>query len=110
MARQLLTLVPEPLYRAVVLLKYSGLHGMPLKQYTDTTGETYDYHSVRVYGPYEKPGTARAQVNREKNHAAKGYSRWCRHNPVTRGYDYFDVAEVQGFVESGVPAWGLHVG
>lgn len=110
MARQLLTLVPSPLYRAVVFLKYSGMHGMQIAYYTDSSGETFDYHSVRVFGPYETPGKARAMVSREKTHAEKGYSRWCQHDPVTRGYTYFDVAEVQGVVESGTTAWGLHLG
>lgn len=111
MARQLLTLDPDPLYRTVVFLKYSGLHGLPIQSYTDeSTGQTYDYHRVRVFGPYEKPGPARAMIKREVTHAEKGYSNFYDYTLPMGQRTPFTVSDVQGIVQSGVPAWGLHVG
>jgi hypothetical protein len=110
MARQLLTLDPDPLYRTVVFFKYSGLHGLPIQTYTDeTTGQTYFYHKVRVFGPYEKPGPARAMVKREKDHAEKGYSNYFDYTLPYAQRVMYPVSIVQGIVQTGVPAWGIHV-
>jgi hypothetical protein len=110
MARQLLTLDPDPLYRTVVFFKYSGPHGLPMQSYTDeTTGQTYDYHRVRVFGPYEKPGPARAMIKREEQHAKKGYSNYYDFTLPQGQRVSYTVSDVQGIVQTGVPAWGLHV-
>lgn len=109
MARQLSSIEPEPQYRAVVFYKYSGLHGMPLEIYTDTDGRTYDYHRVHVFGPYEKPGTAKSLVNRETRYAKLGYRNYPVYDPQTRKNVQFDVADVSGIIESSLPLWGLHV-
>jgi len=110
MARQLLTLDPDPLYRTVVFFQYSGPHGLPMQTYTDeTTGQTYLYHRVRVFGPYEKPGPARAMIKREVQHAEKGYSNYCDYTAPMNQRVLYSVFDVQGIVQTGVPAWGLHV-
>jgi hypothetical protein len=109
MARQLLSLDPEPFYRAVIFYKYSGLHSLPLQTYTDpTTGQRFDYHRVSVFGPYEKPGPARAMVKREIGYADKGYSNFYDYSQPMGQRTSYPVSDVQGHVEIGVPSWGIH--
>jgi hypothetical protein len=108
MARQLSSIEPEPWYRAVIFYKYSGLHGMPLERYTDRDGRTYEYHRVYVFGPYEKPGTAKSLIKRETGYAKKGYRNYPVYDPQTRKNLQFDVADVDGVIESCLPMWGLH--
>ncbi len=108
MARQLTTIDPEPQYRAVIFYKYSGLHGLPMETYTDRDGRIYEYHRVHAFGPYEKPGTAKTMISRETRYAGLGYRNHYIHNPQTRTNTFFDVADVQGYIESSLPLWGLH--
>lgn len=108
MARQLLTLEPEPLYRAVMFYKYSGLHGLPLRTYTDRDGQTYDYHRVYVFGPYEKPGPAKQAIKRGDSHTALGYRDYYDFTLPSGQRVPYSVSESQGIVESSVAFWGLH--
>lgn len=110
MARQLSTIDPEPQYRAVIFYKYSGLHNLPMEHYTDRDGWIYGYHRVYVFGPYEKPGTAKTLIKRETRYAGLGYRNHSIYDAQTRSSTMFDVADVEGIVESSLPLWGLHVG
>lgn len=108
MARQLVGLEPEPMYRAVILYKYSGLHDLPMQTYLDTNGDTHEYHKVFVYGPYEKPGPAASMVKREGKYAKQGYRN---HYDFTKPYgpartgSMCEVSEVIGLVEHATPVW-----
>lgn len=81
---------------------------MDLKTYTDIDGVTYNYHTVRVFGPYEKPGTAKSLVKREKRHAEQGYSDWYNWSAPVNQRKAFKVADVEGIVEVSTPVWGFH--
>lgn len=109
MARQLTTIDPEPQFRAVIFYKYSGLHGLPMEIYTDRDGRVYEYHRVYAFGPYEKPGAANAMIKRETRYAGLGYRNYSIYDPQTRSSTQFDVAHVEGFLQSSLPLWGLHV-
>jgi hypothetical protein len=70
MAR-MMNLGPEKTYRAVLLTIYG--HTAPdwwvrdgLQSYTDTQGNTHQYHSAEVYGPFSKPAQAAAAITRQK--------------------------------------------
>jgi hypothetical protein len=109
MARQLLTLEPDPLYRAVILYKHSGLHDLTLETYTDRDGKVYEYHRVYVFGPYEKPGPANATIKREKKYVQQGYRNYYDFSLPPGQRVPFPVVDVQGIVEDALPVWGLHV-
>lgn len=108
MARQLVGLAPEPMYRAVILYKYSGLHDLELSHYLDTNGDIHEYHKVFVYGPYEKPGPAAAMVKREAKYTKQGYRNHydfsLPYGPA-RTASACEVSEVIGLVESATPVW-----
>lgn len=110
MARQLTSIDPETQYRAVTFYKHSGMHHMPMKTYTDRNGNTYEYHRVSVFGPYEKPGPANAMLKREAKYVKEGYRN---------AYDYslphnqrvpIPVAEFESILEESTPIWGQNNG
>lgn len=108
MARQFVGLEPEPLYRAVILYKYSGMHDLPLLAYLDTNGEAHEYHAAYVYGPYEKPGPAQTMVKREGKYAKQGYRNHYDYDlpyGPARSASVCKVAEVIGLVEETTPKW-----
>jgi hypothetical protein len=108
MARQLLTLEPEPLYRVVGLYKYAGLHNLPMKLYTDRNGHPHEYHMAYVFGPYEAPRTANAMVSRENRHAKIGYRRYYDFSLPHNQRVPYEVSDSDVFVEEALPVWGLH--
>lgn len=107
MARELSSIEPEEQYRAVILYKHSGMHDLTMKTYTDTDGQTYDYHRVYVFGPYEKPGPAKAMVKRDIRHAEQGYRSYYDWSQPYNQRTEFPVSDVHGIIESSVPVWGL---
>lgn len=108
MARQLIGLEPEPMFRAVILYKYSGLHDLPLLTYTDQEGEVHEYHKVVVYGPFDKPSPAQQAVKRDAGYAQKGYRN---HYDFTVPYGpartatECKVSDLVGLVEIATPLW-----
>jgi hypothetical protein len=107
-ARQLIGLEPEPMFRAVILYKYSGVHKLPLLTYTDQEGEDHEYHSVVVYGPFEKPHPAQQAVKRDVGYAKKGYRNHydfsMPYGPA-RDATKCEVSEIIGLVEIATPLW-----
>lgn len=99
MARTLVTLDPVPMYRAVILYSYSGAHSLPLNPYTDANGHTRAYHEATVYGPYEKPSSARLMITKQDGYTSFGYN-----NHFENGH-IFPVAEVYSFIEEMTPTW-----
>lgn len=105
---------PAPVYRAVILYLYPGIHNRKLEVYTAHDGQEYSYHRVEAYGPYGTRGPATAQVTsalRSHETAVKqGYythrNEW---DSQTRSYNRVpsgeSIPEVTAFVESQVPAW-----
>lgn len=89
MAR-MMNLGPEKTHRAVILTIYG--HNAPdwwvrdgLQTYTDTNGQTHQYHSSEVYGPFSKPQQASAAITRQKariDSAGKFYHEYIVHQEV----------------------------
>jgi hypothetical protein len=108
MARQLTSIDPEPQYRAVIFYKHSGQHDLPMQTYTDKDGNTYEYHRVYAFGPYEKPGPAQAMVKRDLRYASPAYSyrNYYMRDTNSKVSATFPVAESLGIVEESLPVWG----
>lgn len=104
---------PAPVYRAVILKLYPGIHNRTLKTYTTADGHTYSYHEAEAYGPYGTRPPATGQVTGALRH----HEEWTKRghyttrrvfNPATKTYDLEDhgsVPELTAFVESQIPAW-----
>lgn len=104
---------PQPVYRAVILKLYPGLHNRELKRYTTEDGTEYLYHASEAYGPYGTRAPATAQVTgalRGHETAIKqGYythrNEWNpalgRSEKVPNG----TVPEFTAFVEEQTPSW-----
>lgn len=104
---------PHPVYRAVILKLYPGIHDRSLHTYTAADGQQYQYHTVEAYGPYGSKGPATAQVTTALRHHADWikaghYTTRRTYNAATRSYDeepYGSIPQVTAFVESQIPAW-----
>lgn len=105
---------PHPVYRAVILYLYPGIHNRSLHTYTTADGQQYQYHTVEAYGPYGSKGPATAQVTTALRHhtdwtLAGHYTTRRVWNSTTRSYDteynVGSIPQVTAFVESQIPAW-----
>lgn len=104
---------PAPVYRAVILYLYPGIHNRPLLTYTTEDGQQFQYHTVEAYGPYGTRAPATSQVTQALRHheswaKAGHYTTRRVWNSATRMYDeepYGSVPQVTAFVESQIPAW-----
>lgn len=104
---------PQPVYRAVILKLYPGIHNKELKRYTTEDGTEYLYHESHAYGPYETKAPATAQITsalRDHESAIKnGYythrNVWdeALRKPVR--VQEGTVPEFTGFVEEQLPSW-----
>lgn len=105
---------PTPVYRAVIMFLYPGIHNRTLKTYTTEDGTEYLYHEAQAYGPYGSKGPATAQVTSAIRHhedwKKRGhYTTRRTYNPTTRAYDveqHGSVPSLVAFVEEQIPAWG----
>lgn len=84
------------------------MHNLPMETYTDKEGNTYEYHRVSIFGPYEKPSTAKSLLKREERFVDRGYREYYDYNSPNR--DSYPVADMQGIIEACTPVWGLHIG
>lgn len=104
---------PAPVYRAVILYLYPGIHNRTLKTYFTADGKEYLYHAVEAYGPYGTRAPATSQVTgairyHERNVKSGGYTTQHVWNNTTGRYDTIQngsVPELTAFVESQIPAW-----
>lgn len=104
---------PAPVYRAVILFLYPGIHNRTLKTYTTVDGLTYSYHEAEAYGPYGTRAPATAQVTTALRHhenwiKAGHYTHHRVWNPVTQKAEtqvYGSVPELTAFTEEQIPAW-----
>jgi hypothetical protein len=104
---------PIPVYRAVILYLYPGIHSRPLHTYTTEDGQQFQYHTVEAYGPYGTKAPATSQVTSALRHheeCVKNDRYTTQHiwNQATRDYDVIQngtIPQVTAFVESQIPAW-----
>lgn len=105
---------PTPVYRAVILKLYPGVHNRTLKTYTTGDGQEFQYHSVEAYGPYGTRAPATSQITQALRHheewaKAGHYTTRRTYNRQTQSYDIeYDVdtvPELTAFVEEQVPSW-----
>lgn len=102
-----------PVYRAVILYLYPGIHNRTLKTYTTEDGTVHQYHQSESYGPYGTRAPATGQVTsalryHEDKKARGSYTVQHVFNPTTRSYDAIQngsVPEVIGFTEEQIPGW-----
>lgn len=110
---------PQPVYRAVILKLYPGIHNRVLKTYTTGDGTEYLYHEAEAYGPYgtKAPATSQATsaLRLHEQWKKNGAYLW-RHeyNRATRRSERVpsgdSVPEITAFVEEQVPAWNQLAG
>lgn len=104
---------PTPVYRAVILRLFPGVHNRELKRYTTADGTEYLYHDAEAYGPYGTRAPATAQVTTALRH----HNNWIKQghyttrrvwNPVTRTSEtenYGTVPSFAAFIEEQIPSW-----
>lgn len=97
MARHI-NLIPAPTFRAVILMRFSGAHGMDLKTYTMGDGTRIQYHRADAYGPYASKAQATSQITRETKFARE-YGLWI--NGVSNRVK----PDIDAFVETSTPVW-----
>ena len=94
-----LKLTASPSYRAVLLMKFTGLHNLPLRQYTKADGSVIDYHLAEAFGVYNSQASAKAALTRETGYA-KHYGKWIN------GLSSSEIpSEIIGFVEVSETVW-----
>lgn len=104
---------PQPVYRAVILKLYPGVHSRELKRYTTGDGTEYLYHESSAYGPYETKAPATGQVTSAlKSHETAIKQGYYTHrnvwNPALGRSERVPngtVPEFTAFIEEQLPAW-----